>query len=188
MLDGKEMSFDEICCPELTDCFSELYSKTEVVLEKGLHTIETDITDYAYLPSVLIGGRFSISDNLLKRQDAEKQPVFGRIKVTGNIEIPRDSRQVFLEIDACEMYVVVKINGECMMESAFAPHRIWIPEQFYGQKISVELTFFTSLAPLFGDLKAMKEEGVFNPNWVDVPISTPETLDIEKWNPRLLVV
>lgn len=188
LLDGKEMSFEEICCPELTDCFSELYSKTEVVLEKGVHTIETDITDYAYLPSVLIGGRFSISDNLLKRQDAGKQPVFGRIKVTGNIEIPPDSRQAFLKIDACEMYVVVKINGECMIESAFAPHRILIPEQFYGQKISVELTFFTSLAPLFGDLKTMKEEGIFNPNWVDVPISTPETLDIEKWNPRILVV
>lgn len=187
LLDGKELDFDQGECAELTGCFASLYRKTEVVLEVGEHFIETDMRDYGYFPSVLVGGDFSIVGNCLQERGNFKQSVFGKVKISGTVEIPSNCQKVELAIDACEMYVSVKVNDKYVMNSAFAPHRIEIPKNYCGQRVSVELTFYTTLAPLFGDLQKMNQEGIFTPNWVDVPISTPEMLDVDKWNMRLLV-
>ena len=47
------------------------------------------------------------------------------------------------------------------------------------------LQLHTTLAPLFGDLAAMKKDGLFVTDWNDVPASAPETVDLSALNIRV---
>lgn len=178
-LDGCKLEFHS-SCEELTGCFSELYKGTQVYLTEGRHQIQTDMKDYAYLPAVLICGDFTINGNNLMSANDSAQTFFGEIQVVVKMELPKDANEIEICMDDCQLYVTANIEGESIGACAFAPYSFQVPSKYFGREVDVVFTFHSTLAPLFGDLRVMKDKGIFAPNWEDVPASSPEVLDVSK--------
>lgn len=83
-------------------------------------------------------------------------------------------------MDDCQLYVTAAIEGEKLGACAFAPYSFQVPSRYFGKEAEITFTFHSTLAPMFGNLRKMKEEGIFVPNWEGVPASSPEILDIQK--------
>lgn len=178
-LDGSELQFNSPC-QELTGCFSELYTGTEVYLTEGKHQIQTNMKDYAYLPAAVICGDFSVDGDTLMPVNDSAQTFFGEIQVTGKLNLPEDAKEVKVCMEDSQLYVTASIEGEGIGACAFAPYSFQVPAKYFGKDVEITFTFHTTLAPIFGDLYSMKEEGVFVPSWEEVPSSSPEVLDIKK--------
>lgn len=178
-LDGCKLEFDS-SCEELTGCLSELYKGTEIYLARGTHQIQTDMRDYAYLPAVLLCGDFTSQEDTLMPVNDSAQTFFGEIQVSGKMNLPETAKEVKICMDDCQLYVTAAIEGEKLGACAFAPYSFQVPSRYFGKEAEITFTFHSTLAPMFGNLRKMKEEGIFVPNWEGVPASSPEILDIQK--------
>lgn len=184
-LDGRKLEFHG-SSEELTGCFSELYKGTEVYLTEGKHQIQTDMKDYPYLPAVLICGDFTINENNLMPPNDSGQTFFGEIQVVAKMTLPKDAKDFKICMDDCQLYVTATIEGESIGTCAFAPYSFQVPSKYFGREVEVTFTFYSTLAPMFGDLRDMQDKGVFvfAPCWEEMPASSPEVLDIKKLRVR----
>ena len=178
-LDGCKLEFNS-SCEELTGCFSALYRGKQVYLAEGKHQIQTDMKDYAYLPAVLICGDFTTSENTLMPVNDSAQTFLGDIQVVAKMNLPEDVKKFEICMEDSQLYVTATIEGEIIGSCAFAPYSFQVPSKYYGREIEVTFTFYSTLAPIFGNLQNMKEQGIFTPDWKEVPPSSPEVLDVQK--------
>ncbi len=164
MLDGKQV-VAECDCNILTDGFNQLYCLSEEIsLSKGEHKITViGVTDYRYLPLVLISGNFAVknSNHLYKMPDTlDVQNInealknyIGSIKVETNIEIQNGKNYVVADFGG--MYTKVRQNGEIIGELIFGEDRVPIASNAKNNKLEFEI--FTSIAPMFDDVTKFDE-------------------------------
>lgn len=155
-LDGQPLSSgapDDLLPPSAAG----MYGMTEgIPLSAGHHTLVCDGEDIAYLPAVILSGRFSVTgDRTIAARDharpyADGETFFGHASVTFRATLPPDGPAVLTLNDTwqvTELYVDGVFAGRC----AWAPYRFLIPAEYAGKTVSMELRFYSSWQPLFGD-------------------------------------
>lgn len=205
-LDGEQVCADQSCC-DLTDCFNHLYAASKpIFLKAGRHEIKTTLTEYLHLPAVVISGEFNREGKRIFA-DAEMlcpQTFFGQLKVNFRVDIPEDTEKAELWLEDVGMCVEAEFAAEKNELSfaakqkkiicAYAPYHFAIPRELYGSRVETTLTFYSSLAPIFGDIAKEEEKREVRAAWVKTaPLSVPETVDlntlgieIRRWKTCLL--
>ncbi|MBP3381727.1 MAG: hypothetical protein J6L00_03680, partial [Clostridia bacterium] len=171
-------------CDELTACYSHLYVKTTVKLTAGEHILTAKVKDYGYLPAVLLLGDFMADGDRLRPRGTETAGAFWRT-ATVTAEVALSERAAAIETADAKMYMTAALDGETVGACAFPPYRFAVPEKFRGKTATLTLQLYTTLAPLFNDLAALKKADIFVTPWNDVPASTPETVDMAALNIRV---
>jgi len=181
--DGKAVTLTEPC-DALTGCYSHLYVHGKMTLAAGEHSFTVGGKDYGYLPTVLLLGDFAAEGTTLRPRGAETTGAFWHTAtVSAPVEV--SARAVAIETDDVAMYMTAALDGKRIGAAAFPPYRFAIPPEFRGKQAVLTLQLHTTLAPLFGDLAAMKKDGLFVTDWNDVPASAPETVDLSALNIRV---
>lgn len=217
-LDGEQVCADQSCC-DLTDCFNHLYAASKpIFLKAGKYEIKTTLKEYLHLPAVVLSGEFN---RVGKRifADAEMlcpQTFFGQLKVNFRVDIPKDTEKAELWLEDVGMCVEAEfaaVKNEPVADElspavqdepstvarkkiicAYAPYHFTVPRELYGSRVEATLTFYSSLAPIFGDIAKEEEKREVRAAWVKTaPLSVPETVDlntlgieIRRWKTCLL--
>lgn len=161
--DGKKM-ISENECTCMTKGLNELYKCTDSFsLSKGVHTITTTVaaeSEY-FLPTCIICGNFAGDDiNVIKKlpdvvsmQSLEKDILaqyVGRIELSAEIEIPNE--RCILKADASNLYTRLFINND-YIGGMISGYEWEIPDKYRGQVVDMKFEQYTSIAPVFGELK-----------------------------------
>lgn len=143
-----------------------------MTLTKGTHTFSCAIADYPYLPAVILSGNFDVADAGLSART-------GHGGFFGHVIFERD---VFVDCpfvalpDAAPYYTELFVNGEKAAVRHCAPYVFAVPTACVGRTVRLTFRIFSDISPLFGDLAAMREKGIFTPGWGDVPSSKPSAI------------
>lgn len=160
--------------------FDTSYKKTDkMLLKKGAHTIElcNAVPEKPFLPLCLICGEFSVDKKRIVPKSSA-QSFYGKGVYRAEVEVPQGNT-VKLHLETDRIYCKVALNGEDIGSTVFAPQTVNIPERFKGQKVTLTVEQYSSVAPLFGDIAGRIEE--FEADGLGGKLhmpSTPETLGI----------
>lgn len=105
---------------------------------------------------MILSGRFSVVDDHTIAARGEKRPspdgetFFGHAAVTFRAELPAGAPAV-LTLDDTHLVTELYVDGARVGCCAWAPYRFVIPERYAGKTAALELRFYTSWQPLFGD-------------------------------------
>jgi len=156
LLDGKVLQASLPCCC-LTDCFNAFYRSTVPVrLLPGTHILSANGTDMPHIPLVILSGNFTFKeDTILPRETAAStdDPLhfFGTVTRSFSLPVPNSDQPLKLELQDAAGYITCRMDGADLPPQIAAPYRFPIPRHRNGQVISVELTFYSSLAPIFSE-------------------------------------
>ena len=159
-LDGRALKFDAPYGGIIAG-LAPLYKQTKVRLEKGEHELKitNGAIDYAYLPSVLICGKFASEGGVLKPYAEDGRGLdgyAGKLEQTAQIKIPDGAKKIFFNPDAmaCELFA----DGRSLGTKLYAPFSWAIPESLAGKTAQIKLVRYTSLARIFGKLENISQK------------------------------
>ena len=159
-LDGRALQFDAPYDGIIAG-LAPLYMQTKVRLEKGEHELKiaNGAIDYAYLPSVLICGKFATQGSVLKPYADDGRWLdgyAGKLEQTAQIKIPENAKKIFFTPDAmaCELFA----DGRSLGTRLYAPFSWDIPESLAGKTAQIKLVRYTSLARIFGKLENISQK------------------------------
>lgn len=161
-LDGQALDVSA-AAQELPQGFVQFYRQTSAVrLEPGTHTVRVEhvLDDVKFLPLLLAYGDFipSYDGNRLKKRGETKPgdyaDFYGMCDYTATVRIPGvpETQDLYFSIKG-ELYKELYLNGENRGGSLTQQDYWKIPRRLYGQTVSMTVRYYSTLAPLFGDIK-----------------------------------
>jgi len=163
-LDGTPVRAEQPCTA-LQQGFNELYRQTEpFCLAAGVHTFAVAAgggdTNY-FLPVAWLTGDFAVRDRALVAVPktvgvgalwkAGLADFAGRVTYAAQVEIPNPAGDVKLRLNTGGLYAAVALGGQPLGERVWAPFEWRLPSALKGKKAELNITVWTSIAPLFGD-------------------------------------
>lgn len=131
-----------------------------VTLKKGVNMIRAEC-DYKYLPSVFVLGDFScrpesgeICRVLLRDRKSEWRAGeffsdYGKVEFTAELSVPDCACGI--ELKGTDLYTRIDINGLMLGEKICAPYLYELDPAYKGKTVTVKITQYSSIAPIFGD-------------------------------------
>ena len=155
-------------------------------LEPGEHvlTIKAGGSDTNYfLPIAWLTGDFAVDNGTIravpKSIDAGALWKHGLADFTGlvtyttQVKIPDHSGDVKLRLNTGGLYTAVTLDGKSLGERAWAPFEWQVPAGMKGKEAELQISVWTSVAPIFGDWK--NPAGAWKKKfWVPPPSPRPE--------------
>jgi hypothetical protein len=194
-LDDKAVRADQ-SCDTLRPGLNELYRQTEPFrLEAGEHVLAIDAggsdTNY-FLPVAWVTGEFAVENGAIKAlpKTIGAGPLWkhgladfaGSVTYSTPVEIPSHAGDVRLRINTGGLYAAVTLDERALGERAWAPFEWNVPAEIKGKKAELEVTVWTSVAPMFGDWK--NPAAAWNKKfWVPPSEPRPDIglLDVPAW-------
>ncbi|MBE7037405.1 MAG: hypothetical protein E7404_00700 [Ruminococcaceae bacterium] len=143
----------------------------EILLKKGTYTIKSD-DDYKYMPSVFVSGDFShkfnptdvceVILNQRKKKAIAKDVVsdFGKVEFCADIKIPKGVKK--LELKTADLYTSLYINNNLVDEKICHPFIFDIDSALWNKTVNIKIVQYSSIAPIFGDLKYYDKVSINN--------------------------
>jgi len=195
LLDGQPVRAEQ-ACDTLRPGLNELYRQTEPFrLEAGEHVLTIAAgggdTNY-FLPVAWLVGDFAVQDRVIKAlpKSVGSGPMWqqgladfaGSVTYTTSVEIPSQAGDTRLRVSTGGLFTSLMLDGQPLGERAWAPFEWTIPAGLRGKKAELKITFWTSVAPMFGDWQ--NPESAWNKKfWVPPPEPHPDIglLDVPEW-------
>ena len=177
LLDGAPLAF---CEPNelLPIAAKEFYKNSkQIKLEAGEHILVTDAEEITHFPAVLVFGDFCANGNKLTLRESKlcgAIPFYSKITAELDADLPNADKPIYLTFDDNRLVSELAVNGERIGACAFAPYIYELPSKYCGQKVKIELAFYTGYAPLFGDLGEVNRKKSLSKN------DTLKYSDVEK--------
>lgn len=138
-------------------------------LERGRHVIrvENDVTDYRYLPSVFLEGRFAYDRSRRElsrwRGRGKTSSLSGLSDYIGTYEISSSERipsakGTVLRIGTNLACTEVLMDGVSLGRKGWGPYEWEIPDAFLGGRHTVTVRISTNIMPMFGDVGFLDED------------------------------
>ena len=184
-------------CDTLRPGMNELYGQTEPFsLPAGEYTLaitsEGSDSNY-YLPAMWLTGAFAVEEGVIKQlpKSIGVGPLWkqglgdftGSVTYTAEVTVPSVAGDVQLQADTGGLYTAVKLGDEMLGERAWAPFAWKVPTKLQGKRTKLQITVWTSVAPMFGD--ARNPQACWNEKfWVPPPQHQADVglLSVPSWN------
>lgn len=157
----------------------KLYSMTQpLALKEGKYVLKS-FDDYKYLPCVLVSGDFKIQatadgSNAVRLKNRQKTYTcgdffrdFGKVEFCINVTVPNGAEGI--EIVGTSLYTCVYVNDTLVGKKICSPYIYNISEKWYDKNIVLKVVQYSSIAPIFGDVKYFDEHSE-NIQWKDAPL------------------
>ena len=156
-IDGKKLECSHKYAGPI-DGFKPLYKQASLELKEGVHTVKVggDTQDYAYLPAVLLSGKFSNKGGVLSEYAGDGRGLdgyVGRIIQSADVSIPANARRV--DFDTQMLVSKLFINGRDLGARLYPPFEWEIPADLRGKTVKMELVRYTSIGRAFGLVENM---------------------------------
>ena len=184
-LDGKKIQCENECCC-LSDGMKAFYKMSQPVsLKQGDVTVTAD-NDFKYLPSLFVVGDFFAEvkekDVKLKERKRKYQPGeqifdYGIVNFTSKVHVPNGIKAI--ELLGTNLYTRVYLNGCLIGENIVSPYRFDIPSDFCGNVVELKIVQYTSIAPIFGNVKYWDDFSE-NVGWRGTPSTEKTPFGFEK--------
>ena len=185
-LDGNPVKADQPC-DTLRPGLDGLYRQTKPFrLEPGEHTLAIKAggsdTNY-FLPIAWLTGDFAVDNGTIEAMPKSIDTgalwkhgladFTGRVTYTTQVKIPDHSGDVKLRLNTGGLYSAVTLDGKTLGERAWAPFEWQVPAEMKGKDAELQISVWTSVAPMFGDWK--NPAGAWKKKfWVPPPSPRPE--------------
>jgi len=177
-LDGKPVEAD-LPCDTLRQGFNELCRQTAPFrLEAGEHEVALapGVKDGVYyFPMAWLTGVFAVEDRVVKPVPQEVGPgalwrqglsdYAGSVTYTAQTDVPASAGELRLRLETGGLYTSVSLGEQMLGERAWAPFEWTVPAGLKGKTVELKITVWTSIVPIFGDVRA--PDAIWNKNfWV----------------------
>ncbi|MDO4857697.1 MAG: hypothetical protein Q4A17_07115 [Thermoguttaceae bacterium] len=149
--------------------FDSLYAQSEPVrLEAGRHSFQLDGMQDSnlFLPALWIVGNFGVEepDSLVPQtrtvktsqprgrlSDCGLRDYVGEVRYTAEVTVPVGEGPLWLRMNPGACVTNVKLGGLDLGTLAWMPYEWAVPEELRGKTVTLEITLWTSIQPMFGD-------------------------------------
>ena len=156
----------------------EFTGKKALLSKEGKYVLKS-FDDYKYLPCVLVSGDFKIQatadgSNAVTLKNRQKTYTcgdffrdFGKVEFCINVTVPNGAEGI--EIVGTSLYTCVYVNDTLVGKKICSPYIYNISEKWYDKNIVLKVVQYSSIAPIFGDVKYFDEHSE-NIQWKDAPL------------------